>query len=373
MARQRAFSTRPTSLPDYVFLGTALLILVFGFVILTSASSDLGAFRFGDGYFYLKRQILNGLSIGLAGFLLGAFVCYRRWERAALPFLILSVVLLLLLFTPLGLSTKGATRWLDFGLFSFQPSEILKLTFIMYVASWVGRHARRRESFIEGFLPLCALFGGVGILLLLQPATTTTVIILLSAILVYFAGGAKIRYLGLMGLIGALVFSGIILVTPYRLERVKTFFEPEVVDALGAGYHREQALTAIGSGGVFGVGYGDSTTKLYYLPEPIGDSVFAVLAEEMGFVGSSFLLLLFFVLIFRGFMIARNVKDDFGRLVVLGFVGVIGFQVFVNVGAISGVLPLTGVPLPFVSFGGSALAVFMTIGGIIFNISRYRR
>ena len=364
---------RPTSPPDYLFIGALILLVLFGFVMLASASSDIAKFRFDDSYHYLKQQAVNGIGFGLAGLFLGAFLFYRRWERVALPLLGLTIILLILVFTPLGFSTKGSARWVDFGFIAFQPGELLKITFLVYLAAWISKNTKRGSSLSEGFLPLLVLMGGVGFLLLMQPSTTTAVVILISSIVVYFMAGARFRFLALLGFIGVMGLSFVIYSTPYRLQRVLTFLQPETVDVLEEGYHIDQALTAIGSGGLFGVGYGKSTTKLHYLPEPIGDSIFAVIAEELGFVGASVMLFLFFVLVLRGFMIARRVSDVFGRLLVLGFSSLIAIQVFINVGAVSGVLPLTGVPLPFVSFGGTALAVFLTMGGIIINVSRYRR
>lgn len=364
---------RPTSPPDYVFIGALILIVLFGFVMLASASSDIAKLRFNDSYHYLKQQIVNGLGVGLVGLLFASFLFYRRWERLAMPILGISILFLLLVFTPLGFSAKGSARWVDLGFVVFQPGELLKLTFLLYLALWISKNAKRGSSLSEGFLPLLVLMGVVGFLLIEQPSTTTAVVILLASIAMYYAAGARFRFLALMGCIGVLGFSLLIYFTPYRFQRILTFLQPEKVDVLGEGYHISQSLTAIGSGGLFGVGYGNSTTKLFSLPEPIGDSIFAVIAEELGFVGASALLFLFFVLVVRGFMIARQAPDLFAKLLALGFSSLIAIQVFINVGAISGVLPLTGVPLPFISFGGTALAVFLTMSGIIINVSRYRR
>lgn len=371
--RRRRSLEEPTSPPDYVFLGALLCVVIFGFVMLASASSDIAQLRFGDSYYYLKRQALNGLGLGLPGFLLGFFFLYRRLRPLAIFLLFASVGATLLVFTPLGVSVKGATRWLDLGFFSFQPAELLKLTFPLYVASWISTNVRRGTSFFEGFVPFLILMGFVAGILLLQPSTTTAAIILVAAVFVYFASGARFHFFPLLGASAILAFVLLITFTPYRMERVRTFLHPEEADPLGEGYHVSQSQTAIGSGGLGGVGYGRSTTKLRYLPEPIGDSIFAVIAEELGFVGASSLLFLFFVIIYRGFMIARHAPEPFARLLVIGFISVIGIQTFINVGAVSGVFPLTGVPLPFVSFGGTSLAVFLIMAGVIINISRYRK
>ena len=366
-------SVRPTSPPDYLFTGVLLFLLIFGFVMLSSASSDLAQVRFGDSYYYIKRQLMNGLGIGLFAFLFASSFYYRRWEKLALPILVVSVLFLLLVFTPLGLSAKGATRWLTIGGFSFQPSELLKFSFLLYVSFWASKHEKRLTGFTEGFLPLLILIGAVGLLLIKQPSTTTFVLIFFATFITYFVAGARLRFLFLLLFVGAVGVSTIIYFTPYRLKRVLTFFHPEASDSLGEGYHINQAMTAIGSGGIFGVGYGKSTTKLKYLPEPLGDSIFAVIAEELGFVGSATLLSLFLFLVLRGLLIARKVSHQFAKLFCVSFSSLLGLQVFVHIGAISGVLPLTGVPLPFVSYGGTSLAMFLLMSGVIINISRYRR
>ncbi len=370
---RRRMREHATSIPDYMFLGSLLCIVIFGFVMLASASSDLAELRFHDSYHYLKRQFINGLGLGLPGFLFGYLIPYRRLQKAAKFLLLAAIGCTLLVFTPLGLTIKGATRWIDLGIFSFQPGELLKFAFPLYVASWLANNPKRSASFTEGFLPLLVLMGFVAFILLLQPATTTAAIILASAVIIYFISGARIRFFPLLVACGALAFAVLILMAPYRMERVKTFFNPEKSDALGEGYHARQAETAIGSGGLWGVGYGKSATKLRYLPEPIGDSMFAVVGEELGFVGSSALLFFFFAYIYRGFMIAKESSDSFGRLLAAGFTSIIGVQMFINVGAISGAFPLTGVPLPFMSFGGTSLAVFLTMAGVIMNISKYRK
>ncbi len=334
--------------------------------MLTSASLDLAQTKFGDSWYYLKHQLLNGFSVGLLGFLVGLFLYYRVWERISVPLLLLTLVLLVLVWTPLG-----GERWLSVGLFSFQPSELLKLTFLVYLSSWLARSQSRSRSFLGGFLPFLVLVGAVMLLLLAQPSTTTAIIIFAAAFLVYFIAGARFHFLIAAVLIAALGISLLVYLTPYRMERVLTFLDP-ARDELGSSYHINQALTAIGSGGWTGVGFGKSTTKLKFLPEPIGDSIFAVVAEELGFVGAVGLITLFLLFVWRGFLIAKRAPDTLGRLLAAGCTSLIGLQAFVNIGAISGIIPLTGVPLPFVSYGGTALAVFLTMSGIIANISRYR-
>jgi cell division protein FtsW len=365
--------------PDYIFISCVIILVAFGLIMLSSASSDLGKIKFNDTYYYLKHQLLYGLSLGVAGFLFASFIHYRFWQKIAVPLLLVSLLLLVLVFTPLGFSHSGANRWLNLGVLSVQPAELLKLSFIIYLAAWLSskkeRGFRRQTNILSGYLPFLIISGLVGFLILMQPSTTTVVIIMAAGLLVYFTSGARLSFvfgtifLGLMALI--LVIS----LTPYRLERVetylKTFFGPEIVDSQSQGYHLEQARMAIGSGGLWGVGFGKSTTKFKYLPEPISDSIFAVIAEELGFVGAVFVIGIFILLFIRGIKIAKNSRDQFAKLTTIGFISVIAIQTFINIAAISGILPLTGVPLPFISYGGTALAVFLTMTGVIVNISRY--
>lgn len=357
--------------PDYFLLATVFLLTIFGMAMLASASSELGKIKFNDSYYYLQHQILYGLSVGLVGFFLGSFINYQHYKKFAFIFLIISVICLALVFTKFGVEVRNATRWIQIGPISFQPAELLKLTFIIYLAAWLGNPKMKREkNFFEGLLPFLLISGFIAGLLILQPATSTMIILLGAGLVVYFLSGAEKRYIALTVLLGLIAFGIIIYSTPYRLERVLGFLNPES-DTLGANYHINQALIAIGSGGLWGKGYGESTTKVNYLPTPIDDSIFAVVAEELGLVGASILIALFAILTFRLFWLAKNMRDRFGRLILIGFGTVIAFQSLVNMAAISGLTPLTGVPLPFVSYGGTALAVFLTMSGIALNVSRY--
>lgn len=358
--------------PDYVFLWTLAILVAFGILMLSSASSDLGKIKFNDTFYYLKHQVYYGLFPGIAGFFFAALVHYKKWQTYALYLLIGSIAALLLVFTPLGIHAGGATRWIAIGPISLQPAELLKLTFIVYMAAWLsGKRTKRQTSFKEGYLPFLFISGFIALLIVLQPATTTVVIIMLASLIVYFMSGARFRYIALTVAIGLLALAMLVMATPYRAERVKNYFNPEKADTLGKGYHLDQAQIAIGSGGLAGVGYGQSTTKYKFLPEPIGDSIFAVIAEEFGFIGSIFVISAFIALFTRGLLIAKRCKDKFGQLAVIGIISVLAIQTFINIGAISGILPLTGVPLPFISYGGTALAIFLTMMGVVTNISKH--
>ncbi|MCL4400250.1 putative lipid II flippase FtsW [Patescibacteria group bacterium] len=360
------------STPDYVFIFLLVLLTTFGLVMLMSASSDLAKLQFGDSFYYLKHQILFGLLPGIVGFILGFFLNYKTWQKASLYLLIIGVFFLLLVFTPLGFKAYGSDRWLHLGSFGFQPSEFVKIALILYIASWLSKTSSRRKSFKEGTLPFFVILLMVIVPIVLQPATSTAVLITSAALIMYLIAGADLKSFAFLVIIGLLGLALLVAITPYRFQRVFGFLHPSS-DTLGKTYQINQSLIAIGSGGVSGVGYGRSTTKLNYLPEPMGDSIFAVIAEELGFVGSVFLILLFLMFVWRGIKIGRHAPDMFSELAVIGFVSVIGLQAFVHMGAVSGVLPFTGVPLPFTSYGGTALAVFLTMSGIVANVSRYSR
>jgi len=359
------------SKPDYVILVCFWFLVVIGFVALASASSHVGATEYEDSYFFLKSQLLKGLLPGLIAFLfLGKFLNYRffkkRWVSVSL--LVATIALAALVFTPLGVTVKGATRWLDLGI-QFQPAEFLKFSLVVYLASWLSGVSNRQTNFAQGFVPFSIVIGSIAAVLLAQNSTSPVAILIAVSLLMYFMSGAKTKYVAGVLLVGALAIAAMIVVTPYRAQRVLAFLTPEA-DPTGAGYHILQAKTAIGAGGLGGVGFGQSSVK-YVLPEPIGDSIFAVYAEEFGFVGVLVLLGLFLFLILRMFLLSRRAPDRFGSLLLIGFGSLIAIQVITNVGAMSGVLPLTGTPLPFISHGGTQLFVYMAIMGVVVNISRY--
>jgi len=377
------FKSKFNSHPDYVFISCVVILTVFGLIMLSSASSDLGKMEFNDTYYYLKHQMLYGLSFGIIGFLFASFINYRFWKKIAVLLLLVSLFLLVLVFTSLGSPVGNVHRWLNIGPLSFQPAEFLKFTFIIYLAAWLSskksKGLGRQKSVLAGYLPFLIVSGLVAFLIIKQPSTGTMAIIMVAGLLVYFASGARLSFvfgtiiLALLGLLLIISVSGNS--NDYRLIRIqtylKTFLEPEAVNYQNQGYQINQALMSIGSGGLFGVGFGQSIIKFRSLPEPLNDSIFAVIAQELGFVGTVFLIGIFILLFVRGLNIAKNSPDQFAKLTVVGFTSIIAIQAFMNVAAISGVIPLTGVPLPFIGYGGTALAVFLTMAGVVGNISKY--
>jgi cell division protein FtsW len=357
--------------PDYFFLAVIIILTIFGLAMLASASSNLGKTQFNDTYYYLKHQLLYGSTIGAAGFLLGYYIHYQNLKKVAFILLLVSLAALVLVFTPLGSVVNSTNRWLRLGPLSFQPAELMKLTYLIYLAAWLANPKfKRATDFQSGLLPFLLISGIIAGLLILQPATSTVVILLLSGLTVYFVSGAPMKYIFTMVLLAIAVFALVIYITPYRRARILGFLN-QTANTQGQNYQVNQSLIAIGSGSITGVGYGQSATKTNYLPTPIDDSIFAVVAEELGFIGAGALIALFAMFSFRLFWLAKNTSDRFGRLLLVGFGTLIALQAFVNMASTSGLIPLTGVPLPFVSYGGTAFAMFLTMSGIALNISKY--
>ncbi len=356
---------------DRIFLILSAATLVFGLVMLSSASAPAAYSRFGDMFFYLKHQIVFGLLPGLILFFIFSRVDYHFFRDRALLFLVISIGLLLLVFLP-GLGAKwGASKsWVQLGTFSLQPAEIVKLTFLFYLAAWLEHRGRVGvKEVYAGLLPFITVLGTVAVLLMLQPDMGTMAIITATSIIVYFIAGAPLLYLSGMVAAAFGVFFLLIKISPYRAARLLTFLHPEL-DPQGIGYQINQAFLAIGSGGLLGVGLGHSRQKVLYLPEVLNDSIFAVVAEELGFLFTIAFFILLLALFFRGISIAKRAPDPFGRLVTIGIIASFAIQTAVNVGSMVGLLPLTGVTLPFVSYGGTSLAVSLAAIGVIANVSK---
>lgn len=357
--------------PDYILFGAVSALVFLGLVILASASVVLSQENFGGNYYYFTHQLLFGVLLG-AGV---GILCYRMkigaWKTYSPFFLIIALFLLILVFTPqFGYGYGGAMRWIRVGAISLQPSEVAKFSFILYLASWLETRRKDITSFSEGLLPLLFITGIVGGLILIQPDISTLGIICLIAATLYFAAGAKFSHIGLMVGAGVSLLFLLIKLAPYRASRLLVYLNPGT-DPLGIGYQINQALLAIGSGGISGLGLGHSRQKFNFLPEPLGDSIFAIWAEETGFIGASLVVVLFFILLWRGLRVARNAPDEFSKLVAVGITSWFGFQAFINIAAIIGLIPTTGVPLPFISYGGSSLVMGLAATGLLLNISRH--
>ncbi len=356
---------------DRSLLYATIALFVGGLLILISASMVVAHNNLGSATAYGLRQLLYGGGAGLVGLLITSRVPYRRWRVLSLPLLLITFGLLALVFVPqLSISVGGATRWLKIGPISFQPSELLKPVFIMYLASWLDARRREVASVSYGMIPFALMMSVIGVFLAMQPDLGTLFVIVITAGLLYFLGGGKTSQVITLFLLGATAFYLLIQIAPYRLARIMVFLNPSL-DPQGAGYQITQAAIAIGSGGFWGLGFGRGVQKYQYLPEPMGDSIFAVLGEEMGFVGVIALIGLFSFFFLSALRVAKRAPDVFGRLLASGISIGIMTQAFVNMAAISGLLPLTGIPLPFVSYGGTSLAVTLASVGILMNISRH--
>lgn len=347
------------------------LLLIFGLIMLSSASSVISFQNFDDPYYYLKRQLLNGVLIGGILFFALSRIDYTYWRKAAFPLMVGSVVLLLLVFVPgIGIELLGAKRWISVGGIFFQPSEIVKLTFLIYLAAWLETRGHQVKEMSAGLTSFLVMLGAlVAIIAVAQKDLGTTIVLTVIALSVYFVAGAPWKHMGIIAGVGAIMLTILIKLFPFRAERLTVFLNPEL-DPQGIGYHINQALLAIGSGGMFGLGLGHSRQKFNYLPEAATDSIFAVIAEELGFFFSAMLIVLFLAFVLEGLRIARNSPDPFGKYLAVGITSWIGFQALINISAMLSLVPLTGIPLPFISYGSSSLITTMAAVGILAAVSK---
>jgi len=355
------------------FLVWTIVLAVGGFFIFSSASLGVLAqneMKFSNIAF---NQLFLGLFFGSIACIAMARINYKIWKKYALIIFILSIILTLLVFVPkLGLTHGGAKRWIDLGSITFQPSELLKISFVIYFAAWLSAFKSKIETFKWGLLPFLIFAGILGIILLAQPDTDTFAVMIFAGLAMYIAAGARWWHILIVLIGGALALTILAFTRPYVMQRIETMWNP-TANVKTTSYQLNQSLIAVGSGQIWGRGFGQSVQKFHYLPEPVGDSVFAVAAEEFGFVGAFVIIAVFVMFGVSGLKIASSTGDDFGRLLVLGIVILIVSQAFVNIGGMLGVLPLTGIPLPFVSHGGTALFITLIEAGIVMNISRNSR
>lgn len=356
---------------DRVFLVSVILLAVTGFFIFSSASLGLLA-RSGASFQSVALNQSIGLLLGLIGFYIMSRLHYKNLRRNAFYILLGAIVINLLLFIPFfAMNHGGASRWIDLRFVTFQPSEFLKIAFIIYFAAWLSGLKEKVATFKFGILPYIIILTILGILLLAQPDTDTLVVIAGTGLIMLFVSGAKMRHLALLFLMMLIMLASVIYFRPYVKQRIMTFLN-STVDSQGASYQIQQSLIAIGSGKIAGRGFGQSIQKFNYLPEPIGDSIFAVGAEEFGFIGSTILLCLFLLFFIRSIKISMLAPDPFSRLTVIGIAILILIESFMNISSMLGLIPLSGMPLLFVSHGGTALIITLGATGIIANISKYQ-
>lgn len=358
--------------PDYWLLLSVLALLGIGLVMIYSASSVATLTDYNDPYYYLNRQ---GLWAGLGLFTMAVMsrISYRQWNRWALPVMGVSIILLLCVLHPsIGRVVNGARRWIEIGGQRFQPSEFAKLALIIFTASGLSKNRHKLKNVITGRLSYVILAGGICGLILLQPDLGTAVAIGGTAFIMWFAAGFPILYLGGLVFLSVPILRHTILMEEYRRNRLLSFLDPWA-DPLGDGYHIIQSLLALGSGGLFGVGLGNSRQKLFYLPERHTDFIFSILGEELGLLGAAGVILLFLLFAFRGYRIAVMAPNMFSSLLAVGITTMICLQAGVNIGVVSGSIPITGITLPFISYGGSSLIPALAGVGILLNISQHTK
>jgi cell division protein FtsW len=355
-------------LPDIVLLLVTLILVIVGTAMIYSSSSIIALEKFKDGQYFLKKQLFF-VFLGLISMMIMTKVPYTYLKKLAYPGLLLSLLLLSMLFIPsIGMRRGGATRWLNLGGFSFQVTEMVKIMMVVFLAHLLTRKAFQITNFTRGVLIPLAVTSVVILLILLEPDFGTSAIIATILLLMLCIAGAQIKHL--LFLIAAFIPIGIslILYKGYRLTRLTAFLDPWK-DADNTGFQIIQSLISFGSGGTFGVGIGDGMQKLFYLPEPHTDFILSIIAEESGFIGVTIVIIMFALFAFRGFMIALKAPDLFGTLLAAGLTMVIAMESFINIAGVMGLIPLKGLVLPFLSYGGTAFIMSMTAVGILLNIS----
>lgn len=358
---------------DRRFLIYLAILVIFGLAALISASSPYGYSRFGDIYYFVKRQVFFGLIPGFVFFFVLAKIPYGIWKKLAMISYFICLALLIIVFIP-GVGAdynKYAHSWIDIGLFHFQPAELVKLALILILSIMLSDPNRDLADWKKGLLPVLTMAAPALFLVMLQPDIGTLVVLGVIVVGMLYLAQIPKTFLALIMAAGIILVAVLAIIAPYRMNRLNVFLHPEL-DPEGAGYQVNQAYLAIGSGGLWGLGYGHSRQKHEYLPEVQADSIFAVIAEEMGFLISTIFVFLILLLAWRGLKIAKGAPDNFGYYLAGGIAIWFFSQSIINIGAMVGLLPLTGVPLPFVSQGGTSLAICLAAAGLVISVSRGR-
>jgi cell division protein FtsW len=349
-------------------MSLTVILTIIGFVVVYSASFVTGLVEFGDPYHFIIRQ---GIWASIGAVLLWAManIDYRRLRPLAVPMMGLTILMLIAVLV-IGSEGGGARRWIIVGPVTIQPSEFAKLAVIIYLAAWLASKGTDVRSFEHGLLPFVFIIGSVSALILLQPNLGTTVIIVAITVTMFYVAGASVAQMAALAVTGLGILALLATAAGYRADRLTAFFDAES-DPQGNGFQTLQSLIAIGNGGIDGLGLGASRAKFFYIPESHTDGVFAIVGEELGLIATLTILFLYMLLMFRGFQVARRSRDDFGQLIATGITTWITVQALLNIGGITRTIPLTGVPLPFLSFGSNALAAVLMAMGVLISISRY--
>lgn len=368
-----------TSNADSILIWTLAILIILGLLMLFTSSMVISKEKTqtvanpqGSATYYFFHQILYGLIPGIFLAFLLSKASLRALRKSSVLLYILALTSLLVVFIPaFQFQAKGATSWVEIGGFTFQPSEIAKLVLVIYLSAFfakkIGENKMKKAK--DVFTPFLLILTPIGILLIMQPDMGTLGVILSISLAIFIAAGAKISHVLSTIVIGLIILLIGIFIFPHQAQRVLTFINPEK-DALGTSYQVNQSLIAIGSGGIFGVGLGNGIQKYKYLPEPIGDTIFSVWAEETGFLGCLIIITLYLILGWRGLIISKRAPDKFTQLMAIGITSWILIQAFLNIMAVTGLIPFTGLPLPFISYGGTALIVMLGAMGILINISK---
>jgi cell division protein FtsW len=359
--------------PDFLLLIMTFALIAFGLLMVYSASSMSASLYYQDSLHFIKRQAI-AVALGLILMMFFMNVHYSKLKKWAVP-LFLLVLIMLLLVPFIGVENKGATSWFALGPLNLQPAEFAKLSLIIYLTALIHKKGERFYEFKKGLLPTLIIIGLYCGLIMLQPDFGSTIILGLIAALVILVGGANLKHFFSLTICGLLLASLVVLIpflkdqNTFRSDRISAFLNPWA-DPLGSGYHITQSLMAFGHGGISGTGFGQSIQKLGFLPAPHNDFIFAIIGEELGFIGSSLFLLFYLLFLWRGILISLRCKDSFGSLLGVGIMGMIGIQALINLGGVTNTIPLTGVTLPFISYGGSSILVLMASIGIVLGLSR---
>ncbi|MBE6081907.1 putative lipid II flippase FtsW [Sporanaerobacter sp. PP17-6a] len=353
---------------DFTLLLATMLLVFIGIIMVFSSSWPDAIYKMKDGYFYLKKQLMAGL-IGLAGMFFFMNFDYKRLDKMSKLIFLITIISGLLIFSPLGVEYNGARRWINLGFTTFMPSDLIKFGSIIFFASFLSKRKEDIKSIKKGLIPSLVVIGISCGLIYIQKALSTTVTLALTLVAMLFISGMRISHMIVLGIGGtaALYFS--IVSHSYRVARYLSFKDPFAYKSEG-GYQVVQSLYALGSGGLFGLGLGKSRQKFFYIPEPYNDFIFSIIGEELGFLGCITIILLFVLVIWRGIKIALNVEDLFGCLLSSGIVALITIQTLIHIAVVTSSIPPTGIPLPFISYGGTSLAIYMSAIGILLNISR---
>ncbi len=353
---------------DYSLVVIILMLLCFGLVMVFSASSANAHYVYGDATYFFKKQLIWAV-FGLVVMWLVSRFPYKKIKQFANLLFVISIVLLLLV-PIIGIEANGAKRWLGFGSFSFQPSEFAKLTLVLFLAKSINIYPERIPQLTNGYIRYLGIIVAIAGIVLLQPHMSGSIVIALGGVAVLFAAGFKLRYFFVTGFMAVPALLALAVASPYRFKRITSFLDP-FADKLGESWQIVQSLYAIGSGGLFGLGLGQSRQKFLYIPEPQNDFIFAIVCEELGFIGALFVIFLFALLIWKGIMIAKNAPDEFSALTATGITALVAVQTLMNMAVVTSMMPVTGVPLPFFSYGGSSLVILLIEMGILLNISRH--